>query len=35
MRIIAESALIIPYQQEIKREHSEHLISPDMVTTES
>ncbi len=27
--------IIIPYQQEIKREHSEHLISPDMVTTES
>jgi len=25
----------IPYQQEIKRERSEHLISPDMVTKES
>ena len=37
---IAASAIgaflvIIPYQQEIKREQSEHLISPDMVTTES
>ena len=26
---------IIPYRQEIKRERSEHLISPDMVTKES
>ena len=25
----------IPYQQKIKRERSEHLISPDMVTKES
>lgn len=28
-------AYIMPYQQEIKREHSEHLISPDMATKES
>ena len=26
---------IVPYQQEIKRKRSEHLISPDMVTKES
>ena len=34
---IALCAIIIPYQyqQEIKRLHSRHLISPDMVTTES
>ncbi len=29
------SVNIIPYQHEIKREQSEHLISPDMVTKES
>ena len=26
---------IIPYRQEIKRERSDHLISPDMVTKET
>jgi len=26
---------ILPYQQEIKRECNEHLISPDMATKES
>ena len=26
---------IMPYQQEIKRKRSEHLISPDMVTKKS
>ncbi len=30
-----EYGIIILYQQEIKRERSEHLISPDMVTKES
>jgi len=31
----ASIKVIIPYQQEIKRERSAHLISPDMVTKES
>ena len=30
----ALNKVIMPCQQEIKREHSEHLISPDMVTKE-